>query len=462
MKVLSTMKIKNLFAVFIFAILCLLSLQGMWLYNTYKIKLEEVKVKLNTLLIESVNSELDIRFIDLQTKIFSEEKIDSSKALSLEFDGEIENYSGVVSQQSIFIQNFLSLNNMPFNINVLDSVFSDLLAKEKINVNFMLTYRDSSQIIQTFGESFDKEYRTIDVPLVDNTYIYADIKITSPVVFRQMFGILLISLFVLIILLAILIYQTRYIFTQHRLNQLRENFTHALTHDMKTPLGTIYNVLNQLKGGALDSNPAMKEKFCDIANVQVLSLQALVEKILTIAHFEEKRISLNKKPIDLEKMIYGLEDKFLVKGGKNIEFDTYFSIKDAIVYADPLYFENAISNLIDNAIKYSEEKVKICIDCSAYQKMIFVKVKDNGLGISAIDQQKIFERFERGAAVKNKKTSGFGLGLNYVKSVIEAHGGTVALTSKLGEGSEFVIGIPIIVTSIDERTENAKSLHNEY
>jgi len=168
-----------------------------------------------------------------------------------------------------------------------------------------------------------------------------------------------------------------------------------------------------------------------------------------IAHIERRKLTLDKKPIDLEEMTYRLIDKFMAKGGKNIEFDPYFALNGAIAYADPLYFENAVSNLIDNAIKYSESSVKICIECISNPKMIFVKVRDNGLGISAIDQGKIFERFERGVAVKNKKTSGFGLGLNYVKNVIEAHGGTIALSSKLGEGSEFVIGIPIVVTSIE-------------
>ncbi len=445
------MKIKYLFIVFAFAILCLLSLQGIWLHNTYQIKLEEVKNRLNTLFIEAVNNELDYRFINLQKEVIS--KGDSSKAMSFKFNSttsaENENNTNIVSQQSVFLQNALSFYNMPFNISSLDSIYSAILSEENINVNFMLTYRNSNEVIKTIGNPKNKDYRTIEVPIIEKNYVYADLKIAPPVVFQQMLGILLISLLMLVILLSILVYQTRYIFTQHRLNQLRENFTHALTHDMKTPLGTIYNVLNQLKGGSLDANPAMREKFCDIANGQVLNLQALVEQILTIAHIEQRKLTLNKKPINLEDMIYRLVDKFIAKGGKVIEFDTYFTLNGAIVYADPLYFENAISNLIDNAIKYSEDSVKICIECIANQKMIFVKVRDNGLGISAIDQQKIFERFERGVAVKNKKTSGFGLGLNYVKNVIEAHGGTIALSSKLGEGSEFVIGIPIVVTSIE-------------
>ena len=451
------MKVRYFFIVFTFAILCLLSLQGMWLHNTYHLKLEEVKNRTNVLFLESINSELDLRFATFQKNIKLEnvttnDFLDDTFESSFEFEEVINTESNnvnVISQQSIFIQNAMAQYNMPFSITSLDSIYTSILSEENINVNFVLTYRNASEVIDTVGDISGSDYRTVDVPIVGDNYVYADINITAPVVFQQMFGILLISLLIFLILVIILVYQTRYIFSQHLLNQLRENFTHALTHDMKTPLGTIYNVLTQLKAGSLDANPAMREKFCEIANGQVLSLQALVEQILTIAYFEKGKLTLNKKPVDLEEMTYKLMDKFMAKGGKSIEFDPYFAMNGAIAYADPLYFENAVSNLIDNAIKYSESSVKICIECIANQKMIFVKVRDNGLGISAIDQGKIFERFERGVAVKNKKTSGFGLGLNYVKNVIEAHGGTIALSSKLGEGSEFVIGIPIVVTSIE-------------
>ena len=441
------MKIRYFFIVFAFAILCLLSLQGVWLYNTYQLKLDETKTKLGVLFIESINNELNIRFIDYLQDVSSK---DITSTSSFEIDNNVDGNSGIVSQQFIFIQKVLLQYNMSFNIASLDSIYTAILSEENINVNFMLTYKTDGEVIDIVGDIEKSDYRTVDVPIVGNSYIHADISIAPPVVFQQMFGILLISLLMFLILMLILVYQTRYIFTQHRLNQLRENFTHALTHDMKTPLGTIYNVLNQLKTGSLDNNPIMREKFCEIANGQVLNLQVLVEQILTIAYIEQRKLTLNKKLINLEEMTYRLIDKFMAKGGKNIEFDTYFALNGDIAYADPLYLENAISNLIDNAIKYSENSVKICIECVSNQKMIFVKVRDNGIGISAIDQDKIFERFERGSAVKNKKTSGFGLGLNYVKNVIEAHGGTIALSSKFGEGSEFVIGIPIVVTSMEQ------------
>jgi two-component system phosphate regulon sensor histidine kinase PhoR len=124
-------------------------------------------------------------------------------------------------------------------------------------------------------------------------------------------------------------------------------------------------------------------------------------------------------------------------------------LKDEIVHADLLHLTNAISNLIDNAIKYSGDSVQIDIECKAIDRQVHIKINDNGFGISKSDQQKIFDRFERGAEIKRNSISGFGLGLNYVKQVIEAHGGVVALSSKEGKGSEFTITIPIIFTLLE-------------
>jgi two-component system phosphate regulon sensor histidine kinase PhoR len=201
--------------------------------------------------------------------------------------------------------------------------------------------------------------------------------------------------------------------------------------------------------GVLDSNPETKSKFTDIAIEQSLNLQAMVNQILTVAYIDKKEIILNKEPIDLPHTIQSLINKFSVKGGKPVKFTAGYDLRDEVVYADLLHLTNAVSNLIDNAIKYSGDSVEIDIECKVIDKQVHIKIKDNGLGISKSDQQKIFERFERGAEIKRNSISGFGLGLNYVKQVTEAHGGVVAVSSEEGKGSEFTITIPIVFTLLE-------------
>jgi two-component system phosphate regulon sensor histidine kinase PhoR len=189
----------------------------------------------------------------------------------------------------------------------------------------------------------------------------------------------------------------------------------------------------------------MKEQFNEIAIEQVVRLQAMVNQVLTLAYSNSKQLDLKREDIDIRQMIGSLITKFSVEKDKEIQFTEKYDLKHVVVHADALYLSNAISNLIDNAIKYSGESVQIGIECTVGDKLIHIRVKDNGFGISQKDQQKIFERFERGAEIKRNYVSGFGLGLNYVKEVIEAHGGVVALSSREGYGSEFTITIPVHV-----------------
>jgi two-component system phosphate regulon sensor histidine kinase PhoR len=117
-------------------------------------------------------------------------------------------------------------------------------------------------------------------------------------------------------------------------------------------------------------------------------------------------------------------------------------MKNKPVYADLLYLNNAVSNLIDNAIKYSGDSVSREIVCAATDSYANIRVKDNGYGIATNYRSKIFKRFERGAEIKRNRISGFGIGLNYVQQVIEAHGGNVTALSEEGVGSEFIITLP--------------------
>jgi len=254
----------------------------------------------------------------------------------------------------------------------------------------------------------------VALPIINGETTYAVVKITAPVVFKKMPAILSVSVLILFSIIACLIYTIKIFLNQHRLIRLQENFTHALTHDMKTPLATIHSVLNQTGRESLNKNPDLRQKFRTIAINQALHLQAIVDWILTLAYIENKQLVLNKQSVDLPKMIQSLIDKFMVKSDKNIEFRTFSDLRDS-VYADSFYLENVISNLIDNAVKYSDDPALIEIECTTGDNRVYICVKDNGFGISSSDQSKIFKRFERGDEIKRNRISGFGIGLNYVQ-----------------------------------------------
>jgi two-component system phosphate regulon sensor histidine kinase PhoR len=424
--------------IFVIGLACLLALQGVWLYYAYQNENVKIRNILNESLSQSVDDEMDRRF----SSVKRENTKDDNSCFELSYQYN-EDKGNLISQQFDFIQQILFYEGAYFDLTKIDSIYDTHLRKNNINVQYRLNYMDSlGNSIESSGENIDEGFNTITVPIVDGNKVGAIVKISPPAIFQSMLGILIVSVLIFLFIIACLIYEVKIFLTQHHLNQMLKNFIQTLSHDMKTPLATIHSVLAQLHNGSLDTHPEMKNKFTTIATEQTLNLQAIVNQILTISHIDKKQPAINKQEIDLPQIIRSLIDKFMVRKEKNIEFFEKYDLKDNPVYADPFHLENAISNLIDNAIKYSGNAVKINIECTKRDKQIYIHIKDNGLGISEIDQQKIFDRFERGAEIKRKLISGFGLGLSYVKYIIEAHGGVVALVSREDVGSEFIITIP--------------------
>lgn len=229
---------------------------------------------------------------------------------------------------------------------------------------------------------------------------------------------------------------------EKQLRQLQIDFSHALTHDMATPLQTISQVNSILGNEKLYADSAKRAKYLDIAQQQILNLQALTDRILTVARAEKSKLELNITSLNLNKVIFSLIDRFSLQSIKNVEFTTSFSNEDLLLDVDETLVSNAISNLIDNAIKYSGENVRVDIRCEKNESSLLITIKDNGYGISEKDQNLIFAKFQRGKAVFRKEAKGFGIGLSYVKSVMEAHHGTISLFSREGYGSEFVLYFP--------------------
>ena len=266
-----------------------------------------------------------------------------------------------------------------------------------------------------------------------------------PELARRLSPLFLISAIILGFFAVIIIQLLRFINEQEQVAELRNDFSYAMVHDMKSPLSSIIMGAHFLHSGKVDDKPQIKDKYFSIIEEESEHLLALVNKLLTISKLENKKLILNKWDINIEPIILDLIEKAKAKATKPIEITTNLEIKN--VLADEQYITEAIANLIDNAIKYSKDNISIEIKTIDTDKYVLLKVRDNGIGITREEQQVIFDKFGRAAIhEKNRKggVSGFGLGLNYVDQVMQAHGGKVTVSSEKDHYSEFTLYIPKI------------------
>ena len=217
-----------------------------------------------------------------------------------------------------------------------------------------------------------------------------------------------------------------------------------MIHDMKTPISSILMGIQILETGKLDARPDKRDKLFHILKDESEHLLALTEKVLILSKLENHQLKLFREMLSLRDMLDDLIEKFSAKADKPVHFSLVLEVE--AILADGEFLKEAISNLIDNAIKYSGASVDITISSVCKPDgAVVIKVKDNGFGIPLKDQSRIFEKYERAsAATRSRKggASGFGLGLNYVLRVAEAHGGTVRVESIEGEYSEFSLSLP--------------------
>jgi two-component system phosphate regulon sensor histidine kinase PhoR len=277
-----------------------------------------------------------------------------------------------------------------------------------------------------------------------------------PELARRLSPLFLISAIILGFFAIIIIQLLRFITEQEQMAELRNDFSYAMVHDMKSPLSSIIMGAHFLHSGKVDDKPQIKEKYYSIIEEEAEHLLALVNKLLTISKLENKKLILNKHEMDLEPIIDDLVEKAKAKATKPIEITTHLEVKN--VLADEQYLTEAIANLIDNAVKYAKEEIKIEIKTWDTDRNVLLKVRDNGIGMTKEEQQVIFDKFGRAAIhEKNRKggVSGFGLGLNYVDQVMQAHGGKVTVSSEKDKFSEFTLYIP------KEKNEKNKYLRNE-
>ena len=412
----------------------ILLVQFVWLANSYNFVRDELKIQSTNMLEQAVMEETFSRLqhLPIGTKVKSRTEEDKGKNLP----------------EFVYMQESLEELKSPIILDSINHIYKQLLLKNNYPSECMISISKKDTIVQYIG---NKPYslfslQTDKVPLRKDYSIVIQAQFTNPngLFFGKM-GLLLISTTILLIFVVFcIIYQVRIISKMNTISQIREDFSYAMVHDMKTPLSTIMMIQDMLESGRLDNRPEIKNKYMSIAKSETDHLFALTNKILTISKLENHKLEMNKTEVELTPIIEKLTEKFKAKAQKPVNF--IISLQAKTAYADNDYVSEVLSNLIDNAIKYSKESVEIHITTEESERYTILKVRDNGLGISEADQKVIFQKYERAAAARRSRrngASGFGLGLNFVDQVIKAHEGRIFVNSTEGEFTEFTIYLPL-------------------
>ena len=356
---------------------------------------------------------------------------------NLSLDSSVEGMNDALSRKyhseisldtiAIFVDSLLSVANINRDVTIQEVNAEGKVLRQNND-------RSSSWSIKTKPVSIRRDQSKAVLIALNNPY---------PELAQRLSPLFLISAIILGFFAIIIIQLLRFITEQEQMTELRNDFSYAMVHDMKSPLSSIIMGAHFLHSGKVDDKPQIKEKYYSIIESEAEHLLALVNKLLTISKLENKKLILNKNDIDLEPIIDDLVEKAKAKATKPIEVNTVLEVKK--VMADEQYLTEAIANLIDNALKYSKDEIEINIKTFDTDKNVLLKVRDNGIGITKEEQQVIFDQFGRAAIhEKNRKggVSGFGLGLNYVDQVMQAHGGKVTVSSEKDKYSEFTLYIP--------------------
>jgi two-component system phosphate regulon sensor histidine kinase PhoR len=246
------------------------------------------------------------------------------------------------------------------------------------------------------------------------------------------------------IIIAIFIFTLWIIFRQKKLSEMKTDFVNNMTHELKTPISTISLASQMLNDESIPVENKNLTHISRIIDTESKRLGVQVEKVLQMAIFDRGKLKLKYKVLNLNDLIDNSVDNFRIqinKRGGSVEWNP--EAENDIVRVDEVHFTNVIANLLDNAIKYCNEIPKIEVSTRNVNDSVILRIKDNGIGISKENQKRIFEKFYRVPTGNVHNVKGFGLGLSYVKKIIDIHNGSINLKSEIHKGTVFEISIPL-------------------
>lgn len=461
-------------AIVIFSLLILVcSYQAYWLVNFYNQQYEKLETVINNTAESSSFKELAIRMYTMSDKDAEEKDLEDDIPTSLEtktynsgkgkttisMSYAKERGSAKSSSDSIYAdlqevtiqikKGLLSAIGeiTPLDLVRLDSIMSADLSAQGFDIPHVIQCRTSigdTLVTQTPKGTFDlknsKEYVLEGLKTHIHTYyLYMD----NPkwYIFKDMWGLTSVSVLMVILLIVTFIYLLKIILRQKTIDEIKTDFVNNMTHELKTPISVTYAAVDALQNFGFGDDPIKRKEYLDISREQLMYLNSLVEQILTMSVEERKNLKLNLENIEVGSIFESQKYKFLLNTVKPTSFVIDIQPEGLSIEADRLHFGNVVSNLIENAIKYSNDSVEIRLSARKSGNKIVLSVCDNGIGIPDGSLDKIFDKFYRVHTGNVHDVKGYGLGLFYVKTIVVKHGWNIKAKSVEGKGTCFEIMI---------------------
>lgn len=341
--------------------------------------------------------------------------------------------------------NNLGLPNLPFEFAIINTTTMRYEMKTRgFEEKFEENRIDSSKNLSTYyplQAASGSDWENLE-PTEQIVVIVPNIK---KLVLIQMRWMIIGAIFFTLMIIAAFYITVFALIRQKKLSEIKNDFINNMTHEFKTPIATISLAVDALKNDKVLRDPQKMDYFRDIIKEENKRMNKHVETILQAAVSDREDVQLTKMPLRVNEIVgdimenheLQIEDKM---GKVDLQLDAKFDTVDA----DPIHFRNMLSNLVDNAIKYSKDNLLLKISTqNSSNKSIQIKVEDNGIGMSKETVKRIFEKFYRAHTGNLHNVKGFGLGLNYVKTMVDAHNGKIKVESTPGKGSVFTIDVPL-------------------
>ena len=408
----------------------ILFIQMSWIKNAFKLKHEEFQREVETSMKqtkEAITNAFYVKFIsDSHTVILDE----ATKQFYLKNNFIVE---GSFSKEEIhdIIEKILRQNNI------------------KDSFQFEVTNIFHNAVIQSDGFPNVDERSAFGIDLApedalrSHEWLFLSISEDKSAIIREMLWMIIASVvFTSIIVLAFAV-TVRTLFNQKKISEIKSDFINNMTHELKTPLATISLAIDALTNEKVIHDADKIKIYSSMIKEENKRMNKQVEKILQAARLEKEEIKLNLQKLDVHQVINKVADNFALQvQEKNGTLTLHLKAPNPIIEADEVHFSNIIFNLLDNALKYSDKVPHIEVETLSSGGVISIKVKDNGIGMNKETQSRIFEKFYRAHTGNIHNVKGFGLGLSYVKAIVEAHNGKIKVESTQGKGSTFTMLLP--------------------